>query len=324
MPDAGESLRRCAAAARAALDAGGWPAPGTRTLIRAPQNTAPRPPRRWRTAGHPHARMNGRALVTGAHHFPTDVTRPDMLHGAILHPPVYGAQLSAVGLQRVRELADAVVHEDGMVAVAAHSAHAARQALEALNAGWTEPETVEEHDLERHLRTHPVEIRGWGGAVHECHGDPERAFREAALVSDTTYRTAYIAHACLEPRVAVAEWDDGRLTVWTGAQQPFMVRRELADGLGIPERDVRVIVPDLGGGFGSKHTEEIALAAARLARAAGRPVRIAHTRQEEFRFSYLRPAAVIDISSGALPGRDDHRLASSERQLGRGRPRLPV
>lgn len=69
--------------------------------------------------------------------------------------------------------------------------------------------------------------------------------------------------------MAIAEWEDGRLTVWTGTQQPFLVRAHLATELGIAEERVRVIVPDFGGGFGSKHTESEALAAARLARANG-------------------------------------------------------
>ena len=61
-----------------------------------------------------------------------------------------------------------------------------------------------------------------------------------------TYTVAYIAHAPLEPRAAVAEWNDGKLTVWTGTQRPFGVRSELAEAFHIPEEKVRVIVPDTG------------------------------------------------------------------------------
>jgi CO/xanthine dehydrogenase Mo-binding subunit len=87
--------------------------------------------------------------------------------------------------------------------------------------------------------------------------------------------------------------------VWTGTQQPFFVRYELAAALGVDEEQVRVIVPDFGGGFGSKHTEGEAIAAALLARVAGAPVRVALTREEEFRHTFMRPAAVIDVRSGA-------------------------
>lgn len=83
-------------------------------------------------------------------------------------------------------------------------------------------------------------------------------------------------------RAAVAEWTDGKLTVWTGTQRPFGVRSELAEAFHIPEEKIRVIVPDTGSGYGGKHTGECAIEAARLARASGKPVKLVWTREEEF------------------------------------------
>jgi isoquinoline 1-oxidoreductase len=88
------------------------------------------------------------------------------------------------------------------------------------------------------------------------------------------------------------------LTVWTGTQRPFGVREELAEAFHISEDKVRVIVPDTGSGYGGKHTGECAVEAARLARAAGKAVKLVWTREEEFTWAYLRPAGVIDIKSG--------------------------
>jgi isoquinoline 1-oxidoreductase len=113
-----------------------------------------------------------------------------------------------------------------------------------------------------------------------------------------TYTVAYIAHAPLEPRAAVAEWNGNKLTVWTGTQRPFGVRSELAEALHIPEESVRVIVPDTGSGYGGKHTGECAIEAARLARATGKPVKLVWTREEEFTWAYFRPAGVIEVSTG--------------------------
>ena len=113
-----------------------------------------------------------------------------------------------------------------------------------------------------------------------------------------TYTVEYIAHAPLEPRAAVAEWNGDKLTVWTGTQRPFGVRGELADAFRISDAKVRVIVPDSGSGYGGKHTGECAVEAARLARAAGKPVKLVWTREEEFTWAYFRPAGVIDIKSG--------------------------
>jgi isoquinoline 1-oxidoreductase len=112
------------------------------------------------------------------------------------------------------------------------------------------------------------------------------------------YTVAYIAHAPLEPRAAVAEWTDGKLTVWTGTQRPFGVRSELAEAFHIPEEKIRVIVPDTGSGYGGKHTGECAIEAARLARASGKPVKLVWTREEEFQWAYFRPAGVIEVASG--------------------------
>jgi nicotinate dehydrogenase subunit B len=136
-------------------------------------------------------------------------------------------------------------------------------------------------------------------AVHDEQGDVQRALAVAEVRLEQTYTTAYIAHVSPETRVALAEWTDRRLTVWTGTQQPFFVRYELAAALGVAQEQVRVIVPATGGGFGSKHTEEVAIAAARLARAAGRPVKLALSREEEFTWTCVRPAAVIDVRCGA-------------------------
>ena len=112
-----------------------------------------------------------------------------------------------------------------------------------------------------------------------------------------TYTVAYIAHAPLEPRAALAEWAGGKLTVWTGTQRPFGVRGELAQAFGLPEEAIRVIVPDTGSAYGGKHTGEVAIEATRLARAAGRPVKLIWTREEEFTWAYFRPAGVIEVAS---------------------------
>jgi isoquinoline 1-oxidoreductase len=192
-----------------------------------------------------------------------------------------------------------VVREGDFVAVAASDAATARAAIGAIDASWEQPPSPAERDLVEHLRAHPIESRGWGGAHHEETGDVERALAEADVTLDETYTTAYIAHVPLEPRAALADWRDDRLRVWTGTQRPFGVRAELAEALGVEETQVRVIVPATGAGFGGKHTGEVAIEAGRLARASGRPVKIRWTREEEFVFGYVRPAAVIDVRSGA-------------------------
>ena len=100
-----------------------------------------------------------------------------------------------------------------------------------------------------------------------------QAIETADIKLAQQYTVQYIAHAPLEPRAAVAKWESGKLTVWTGTQRPFGVRDELAAAFHLPATQVRVIQPDMGSGYGGKHTGEAAVEAARLAKAAGQPVR---------------------------------------------------
>ncbi len=330
MPDAGEHLRRAAAGARECLlDAAaqrwntardrctavdgrvrnaadgrsvsyGELVRGTRQVELASGREPLTPGIEERIVGHPARKTTARDVVTGARRYPSDLTRPGMLHGAILRPPSFGATLRSVDLSSARAIDGVtVVHEDGFVGVAAPDAFTARRVLGSIQADWAVEPQPSERGLEAHLRAHPRNDEGWGGAVHHETGDVDAALGDAPVRLSETYTTAYIAHVPLEPRTALAEWEGGRLTVWTGTQRPFAVRRQLADELGVPESDVRVIVPDTGAGFGGKHTGETAVEAARLARASGHPVRVRWSRQEEFTWGYFRPAAVIDVRSGA-------------------------
>jgi len=129
-------------------------------------------------------------------------------------------------------------------------------------------------------------------------GSVDQALAAADHRLQQTYTVSYIAHVPLEPRAALAKWDGDNLTVWTGTQRPFGVRGQLAEAFRIPEDRVRVLMPDTGSGYGGKHTGETAIEAARLARAAKRPVKVVWTREEEFSWAYFRPAGVIDVTAG--------------------------
>jgi carbon-monoxide dehydrogenase large subunit len=113
------------------------------------------------------------------------------------------------------------------------------------------------------------------------HGDVDGAFARAAVSVTARFGHGRCSAVPLEPRGLVARWDGDHLTVWAGTQVPFVYRAGLARALGLPERRVRVIVPDTGGGFGQKmHVMPEDLAVAALARAAGRPVKWIETRRE--------------------------------------------
>jgi isoquinoline 1-oxidoreductase len=100
----------------------------------------------------------------------------------------------------------------------------------------------------------------------------------------------------MEPRAAVAELDgQGTMTVWTGSQNPFGVRRAVAQATGMAEERVHVMTPDFGGGFGGKGSGEAGVEAARIAPAIGKPVAVRWTREEEFTWAYFRPGTVMEM-----------------------------
>jgi nicotinate dehydrogenase subunit B len=254
----------------------------------------------WKVLGQPASKTNGREIVTGRHKYTSDLSRPGLLHGKVLRAPAAGATLASADTAAAAALPGVVaVREEDFVGVAAPTALRASRAREAVRAEWkttSQPSAAEIFDYLKKTPA-PEEREGRAGPAHAV-GSVADALAGAAHRLEQTYTVAYIAHAPLEPRAAVAEWLDGKLTVWTGTQRPFGVRGELAEAFHLREDQVRVIVPDTGGGFGGKHTGEVAIEAARLARAARKPVKVVWTREEEFAWAYFRPAGVIEVKSG--------------------------
>ena len=256
------------------------------------------PTAQWTVRGTAPKKVNGRAFVTGANHFTPDIVRPGMLHGQVIRPSAIGARLASVDDSKVASVAGARAVRDGeFVGVVAPTERAVRRAAAAVRAQWTPTKDQPTSDtIYEHLKRGASSGRP---ATPTVVGDTTGALGSAAKTFDASYRIPYIAHVPLEPRAAVAEWgSDGKLSVWCGTQRPFGVRGELATAFRIPEASVRVIVPDTGSAYGGKHSGEHAIEAARLAKAAGKPVKLVWTRAEEFTWGYLRPAGVIDIKAG--------------------------
>ena len=251
----------------------------------------------WTVAGKPLPKVNGEDFVTGRHAYTPDVKRVGMVYGKVLRPPSYGATLESLDTSAAAAPNVIVARDGDFVGVTAPSEPQAEQALAKLEAKWKTVPRPSSRELFQYLKAN-AETGGRGGEPFET-GSVEEALKSAEARLEQTYTVAYIQHAPLEPRAAVAEWSGGKLTVWTGTQRPFGVRLELAEAFRIPEDRVRVIVPDTGAAYGGKHTGDAAIEAARLAKAAGQPVKLVWTREEEFTWAYFRPAGVIEVRGGA-------------------------
>lgn len=257
------------------------------------------PAAEWKVAGQSVPRVDGRDFVTGRHRYPSDHKLPDMLYGKVLRPLAFNATLESADTKKAEQMGATVVQDGNFVGVAAANTEAAEAALKSIQAEWKSEPQISNKELFDYLRKDAAQGKDTSGdGDHFETGSVDQALSSADHKLKATYTVQYIAHVPLEPRAAVAKWDGDQLTVWTGTQRPFGVRGQLAEAFHIPEERVRVLMPDTGSGYGGKHTGETAIEAARLARAAKRPVKVVWTREEEFKWAYFRPAGVIDVISG--------------------------
>lgn len=255
------------------------------------------PANEWKIAGTPVPKANGRDFVTGKHRFPSDIVRPEMMFGTVLRPEGYNATLQSLDTVAAEKMPGVRIVRDGdFTGVVASDSFTTQRALAAIQAKWNVPEQQGNQGLFEYLKNNP---EGQAGRPDHAVGSVPEALSGADVQLESQYTIEYIAHAPLEPRAAVAEWNNGKLTVWTGTQRPFGVRDELMQAFHLPAERVRVIHPDMGSGYGGKHTGEAAIEAARLSKAASKPVKVVWTREEEFTWAYFRPAGLIAIKAGA-------------------------
>ena len=269
-----------------------------------PDNIAINKTSDWTIAGTSVTKANGRDFVTGRHRYVSDLKHEGMLYGKIVRAPAFNSKLISVDEKQVAAIPGVKVVIDGdFIGVVAADKQTVNKAADLVTTRWQSPSqtsNVELFDVLRKPRgsSGANDGEGGGGGGARPVGSIAEGFAAADKKLEQTYTVDYIAHAPLEPRAAVAEWVDNKLTVWTGTQRPFGVRNELAEAFHIPEDRIRVIVPDTGSAYGGKHSGEYAVEAARLARGAGKPVKLVWSRSEEFSWAYFRPAGVIDVKSG--------------------------
>jgi CO/xanthine dehydrogenase Mo-binding subunit len=144
-------------------------------------------------------------------------------------------------------------------------------------------------------------------------GDADAAMAEADVVVKSRYRSDASQGVPIEPRAVLAEWKGDQVTIWSSTQVPYAARSGVAETLQIPEANVRVVVPLLGGGFGAKCDLHFEAQVAALARAARRPVKLVFSREEEFRaIAQRREGIVMEFETGATR---DGRLVARRARL---------
>jgi nicotinate dehydrogenase subunit B len=268
---------------------------GKRIERRAEPKPGVKPRGRHMVSGKPTPRKDALLKVTGKAEYTGDIRTPDMLYARILRPPAHGARLKSVDLSEAELFEGARIIRDGELVAALHrSSDQAEAALSKVKAEYEEPEVeVDDQSIHDHLLK-----KAPRGDVLEARGDLEQGTKLSVMVVEGTYLVPYVAHAPLEPHTATVKIEDNAATVWASTQRPFGAQDEVAQFLGMPREEVRVITPFVGGGFGGKTRNRQVLEAARLAKLAGKPVQVAWSREEEFFYDTFQPAAVIKIRAG--------------------------
>ena len=249
----------------------------------------------FKIIGKPTLRRDSVEKVTGKAKYAGDIRLEGMLYAKILRPPAHGAKLKNVDTSAAERMEGIrVVREGDMVAVLGRSPDEAENALGKVKADFDVPEAKVDHrNISEHLLASGVK-----DDVEEEAGDLKAGEELADEVVERTYLSGYVAHAPIEPHTAVARFEGDKITVWASTQTPFPLQDDLAEEFGMDKKNVRVITPFVGGGFGGKTRNGQAIEAARLAKLAKAPVQVGWTRAEEFFYDTFRPASVIKVKSG--------------------------
>ena len=282
--------------------------------------------------GKPASSVQSDQILTGRACYTADLDRPGMLFGKLLYSPYACARITRIDVSRARNLPGVVsiiTHQDipgentylyfqkgqpllavdrinyqgdAVAAVAAESEEIAKLAIEAIQVDYEPLKGV--YDAKEAMRSgaRPV-LPGFDNiASHHVFelGDIEKGFAQADVIVENVYQTQLVEHAYLETEGALAYIEvDGTVVVIASNQAPHRDRSQIARALAIPENQIRVITPYVGGAFGAKDEAHVQIHAAILAFVTGKPVRIIQTREESFRTHVKRHGITIHYKSGA-------------------------
>lgn len=258
----------------------------------------------YRLVGSSRPRVDIPAKATGKWVYVHDVRVPGMLHGRVVRPPYAGFDHGDhVGNSLIAVDQASVAHIDGLVAVVAIGDFVgvvatreenAAEAARSLKVDWRPaPHQPNLNSPENALRANPATPRKLADR-----GNVDLALAASPQPMDRTYVWPYQMHASIGPSCAVADYRDGQLTVWSGTQNPFPMRRDLALLLEIPEDLIVVERLEAAGCYGRNCADDVTADAALLSRAVGAPVRVQLTREQEHAWEPKGAAQVMDVRGG--------------------------
>jgi isoquinoline 1-oxidoreductase beta subunit len=258
----------------------------------------------WRYIGKGMTSYDLTDLVTGKAVYGMDAHLDGMLFASIEHPPVLGGKLNGINnaeALKVPGVSQTIVIDPfepppafqplGGVAVLADSTWAAFQGRKKLKLDWDNGpnETYDSDQYKKDLQ----ETARKPAKVIRSQGNVDQAFTSTAPTLEADYYVPLLAHASMEPLVAVAEFKDGKVHAWAPTQNPQAVQAIVSSELEISKEDVICHVTFLGGGFGRKSKPDYVAEAAVLSRKVGRPVKVVWTREDDIKFDYYNAVAAM-------------------------------
>ncbi len=251
-----------------------------------------RSPEQWTLLGKAVPSLDRSALMTGRFEFVHSVRVPHMLHGRVVRPPEMGATVASVdrtSVQHIPGLVKVVVRKD-FVGVVAKTQYEAMLAARQLSVRWNDgPELPAQKEFFEHLQHQPSK-----DSLSVDSGDVERSLTASASILRARYTYPYQMHGSVGASCAVADVQTGKATIWSATQSAYPTRSIVSKFLNLPLDSVRVVYVRGSGCYGLNGADAVSFDAAILSQAAGRPVRLQFSRQDEMMWENLGAACAIE------------------------------
>ncbi len=265
-------------------------------------------PQQWRYIGKPAPGYDVAEVCSGKALFGMDVRVDGMLYAAIAHPPVLGGKVKSVddsATLKVIGVKKTVAIEPfkpphafqplGGVAVIADNTFAAFKGRKNLKIEWDNGSNAAYNSVDYKKELQQT-ARQPGKVVHTI-GDPDAEFAKGGKIVEAEYFAPHLAHASMEPPVAVADVQGEKVTVWSPTQDPQGVQEQVGKALGLKKENVTCHVTFLGGGFGRKSKPDYAVEAAVLSQKTGKPVKVIWSREDDIKFDYYHSVAAMYLKA---------------------------
>jgi isoquinoline 1-oxidoreductase beta subunit len=256
-----------------------------------PQNAALKDPTQFKLVGKSQKRLDTVDKVSGRTHFGIDGKVPGMLYATLLRCPVFGGKVAGFDAGKAKAVAGVkqVVQISNGVAVLADSTWAAMEGRKALVVQWNEGALANTSSAT--IRKTFADLAEKPGAVARKEGDVAAALSRAPKKIEAVYEAPYLSHAPMEPLNAIAHVQRDSCDIWTGTQIQSTARDVAARITGLAPEKVSIHTEYLGGGFGRRGGADFIAEAVEISKAAGVPVKLQWTREDDLQHDTYRPAS---------------------------------